>query len=345
MERDVSAIKKLLAIMVVILAMYMLNVLSFIFIPLTFGLFIALLFTPTLRWLTNRKMPLFIGVIMVLLIITGIFMGAYKVVELTSKELRAVDKEFLDKLDYKLNEAVRPIVRLMDIELKEGQTEISALLNNEKVISNLFNNVGSGITIAKDFLVILLMSLFFMILFLVGSVNIQKVLEALVFKEKEMSANAYREIERGVLTFVSVKTFVSILTGLGIGISCYFFGVSFPTFWGLAAFLLNFVQLIGSTFVVLALSFFAFVELNTTGSLLFFIIVIAGVQLLIGSVLEPILLGRSFSINTITILVMLATWGVVWGVPGLVLSIPITAMLKIVLEKFPKTNVYAKLMS
>lgn len=342
---EISRIRKPLMIIVVVLIMYVLNILSIIFIPLTFGLFFALLFTPSLRWLTERKVPSFIGIIFVFIIITGIIMGGYKVVEITSHELRSVDKEFIETMDNKLNDIVKPIVKLMGIETKEGERELIALLNNEKVIANLFSNVGSGLTFAKDFVSTLLLSLFFMILFLAGSVKLKNVLEILIFKEEELSADTFYQIEKGVFTFVSVKIFVSLLTGVAVGLTCYFFDVSFPTFWGLVTFLLNFVQLIGSVVLVIVLSFFAFVELNVTGSLLFFILVITGFQLLIGSVIEPVLLGKSFSINTITIIVMLSIWGVVWGIPGLVLSIPITAMLKIILEKSPSTSALARLMS
>ena len=56
-------------------------------------------------------------------------------------------------------------------------------------------------------------------------------------------------------------------------------------------------------------------------------------------------MGKSFSINVITILVMLMFWGFLWGVPGMILSIPITVLIKIILEQFPKTKVIANLMS
>ena len=127
--------------------------------------------------------------------------------------------------------------------------------------------------------------------------------------------------------------------------ACYAFDVSFPIFWGLFAFLINFVQMVGSFITIILLSIFAFVELETSSTLLFFIIAISGVQVLFGSILEPIFMGKSFSINIITVLVMLMFWGFIWGIPGLIMAIPITVFLKIIFEQFKSTKGIAELIS
>ncbi|CAN0451187.1 unnamed protein product, partial [Scytosiphon promiscuus] len=72
---------------------------------------------------------------------------------------------------------------------------------------------------------------------------------------------------------------------------------------------------------------------------------ITGVQVLFGSILEPVFMGKSFSINIITVLVMLMLWGYIWGVPGLIMAIPITVFIKIILEQFPQTKIIASLIS
>ena len=83
---------------------------------------------------------------------------------------------------------------------------------------------------------------------------------------------------------------------------------------------------------------------DPSGTLLFFILTIIGVQVLFGSIMEPIFMGKSFSINIITILIMLMFWGYLWGIPGLVMSIPLTVFIKIILEQFERTRVIANIM-
>ena len=155
----------------------------------------------------------------------------------------------------------------------------------------------------------------------------------------------FMKIEKDIIKFIWVKFVISFFTGVGFTLACIFFEVSFPVFWGLFAFLINFVQMVGSIISVILLSLFALVELDPTVTLIVFIAVITGVQVLMGSILEPIFLGKTFSINVITVLVMLMLWGFIWGVPGLVMAIPLTVFIKIVLEKFSGTQMIARLMS
>lgn len=194
-------------------------------------------------------------------------------------------------------------------------------------------------------LTMLLMTVFFAVLWLSESINVQKLLNSTIIKQKHASVRTFMKIENDLIKFIKVKFLVSFFTGVGTGLACYFFDVNFPIFWGLFAFLINFVQMIGSFVTVILLSIFAFVGLDSVNVLLFFILTITGVQVLFGSILEPIFMGKSFSINIITILVMLMLWGYIWGVPGLILAIPITVFIKVILEQFPGTRLIAKIIS
>ena len=339
MRNELLAIRKLLLILIVPFVLYLLNLLSIIFIPLVFALFGALLFMPLMRWFAKKGIPNFVGIITVVIIVAGGLKGAYEVVEISGKEIANANEDFYEKFDNKLNDIVSPI------EPKEDETDLEAFMNNESVSANLFGNVGNGLNFARKFVSMLLMTIFFMVLLLAGSMNIQKVMELLIFKQRFASVKTFRQIEKDIFKFIVVKFFLSLFTGIGFSLACYFFDVSFPIFWGLFAFLINFIQMIGSVISVIVLTAFALVELDQTGTLLFFILVITGVQVLFGGILEPILMGKSFSINTVTVLFMLALWGFIWGIPGLILSIPITALVKKIMEQFPGTKVYAKIMS
>ena len=212
-------------------------------------------------------------------------------------------------------------------------------------MDSLIKNFGTTLDFVGNIVTMILMTAFFVILWLAESINIQKVLNDTLLKGKHSSIRTFRKIEKDLITFIKVKFLVSLLTGIGIGLACYFFGVSFPIFWGLFAFVINFVQMIGSVISVVLLALFALVELDPTSTLFFFILSITGVQVVFGSIVEPVLMGKSFSINIITVLVMLMLWGYIWGVPGLIMAIPLTVTLKIILEQFPHTKIIANLLS
>src|SRR5690554_5093084 len=121
MRSELLSIKKLLLIIVVPLVMYLLSVLSIIFIPLTFGLFAALVFSPMMRWFSRKGVPNIIGVIVALLIVSIGIKGAYEMVQITGKELSNADDDFTEKLNDRMNDLVSPIVDMMGIEPAEEE--------------------------------------------------------------------------------------------------------------------------------------------------------------------------------------------------------------------------------
>ncbi|MDB9961570.1 AI-2E family transporter, partial [Oceanihabitans sp.] len=206
-------------------------------------------------------------------------------------------------------------------------------------------NIGTTFGFLRKFITMLLMIAFFVVLWLAESINVHDVLDKIILKGRYASIRAFRKIEKDLITFIKVKVLVSFLTGVGTGLACYFFDVSFPIFWGIFAFVINFVQMVGSFICVILLSIFTFIELETSSVLLFFILTITAVQVLFGAILEPIFMGKSFAINIIAVLVMLMFWGFLWGIPGLIMAIPITVFLKIIFEQFPSTKKFSSIIS
>lgn len=331
----------LLLIIVIPILFYLLKILSFIFIPLVFSMFIALLFLPILRNLRRRKVPKYLSIVLVLLlIVSGVWMGI-ELIKLSSKEILTSDSHFFDKAQLKINSLVGSLESFFGIQQVEGVKTINKYLNKDVIL----NNLSPTVSFISKFLTALLTTTFFVVLWLAESINVERLINRTLLKQKHTSIKTFRKIEKDLIKFIKVKFLVSFLTGIGTGLACYFFDVSFPIFWGLFAFIINFVQMVGSFITVILLSIFAFVELEISSVLLFFIISITSVQILFGAILEPIFMGKSFSINIIAVLVMLMFWGFIWGVPGLIMAIPITVFIKIILEQFPRTKIISDLLS
>lgn len=339
--KDTKTTNILLLILVIPLIFYLLKILSFIFIPLILAMFIALLFLPLMRWLNKKRIPKSVSVIIVILIIVSAFKIGGELIKLSSKEILASDVALLEKTESKLVDLIVSFEDFLGIERVQGDNVLVYYFQK----TNIIKNFGTTLGFIQKTISMTLMTVFFVVLLLAGSINFQKLLNSTIFKQKYSSVKTFMKIENDIIKFIKVKFVISLFTGIGFGIACLIFGVSFPIFWGLFAFAINFIQMIGSIISVVVLSLFAFVELDPTGMLLFFIIVITGVQVIMGGVLEPVFMGKSFSINVITILIMLMFWGYIWGIPGLILSIPITVFTKIIFEQFPKTKVIAELLA
>jgi predicted PurR-regulated permease PerM len=339
--KDLKTTNIFLLILVVPVVIYMLKTLSFIFVPLVLAMFISLLFLPLMRWLKKRKVPKYISIFVVILIFAAIFKIGGELVKISSKEIRTTDHVFFEKAETKIVDLVVQIEDFFGIERIQGES----ILKHYVEQSSYLERFRSTINFIGDALSITLMTAFFVILLLSESINFQVMLNSTLFKLKHSSVRTFMQIESDILKFVKVKFFISLFTGIGISIACVIFDVNFPVFWGLLAFIFNFIQMIGSIVTVVLLALFAFIQLDPTGTLLFFVISIILVQIVMGGILEPIMMGKTFALNVVTVLIMLMLWGYIWGVPGLVMSIPITVFIKIVLEQFPKTKIIADLMA
>ena len=327
----------LVLIMVIPLVFYLLKTLSFIFVPLVFSMFVALLFLPIMRWLGKKRVPKLISIIIVVLLIIGGMKIGIELTQLSSRQILNSNTGFFIKAEEKFVALLVIIQETFGFELQSERTLFSQFFQQEDIIPT-FDYIRKLVTT-------ILMTIFFVVLWLAESINVQKLMNSTILKQKHASVRTFRKIEKELIKFIEVKFFVSLATGIGTGLACLFFDVSFPIFWGLFAFAINFVQMVGSIISVVLLSIFAFIELDPTSILFFFIITITGVQVLFGAILEPIFMGKSFSLNVITVLVMLMLWGFIWGIPGLIMAIPITVFIKIILEQFPNTRILASMLS
>ena len=340
-SKQLKLTNRLLLVIVIPLIFYLLKVLSFIFIPLVASMFITLIFLPLMRKLKRKNIPNSIGIVIVCLIIVAFFFGLFQLLMLTSAEIVENQGVFIEKATLKLDNLLLILKNDYGIANATDENYLADQIKNlssPQGITAIFGGVGRMLTK-------ILMILFFVILWLAESINVEKVLNNTFLKSKFSSVKTFRKVEKDLVKFIFVKVMMSLFTGIGTGLFCYAFDVSFPIFWGLFAFLINFVQMVGSFIAIIVVSLFASIELESANSLLLFIVSLSSVQLLFGSILEPVFMGKSFSINVITVLVMLMLLGFIWGVPGMIMCIPITVFLKVMLEQYPSTKFIADIMS
>jgi len=141
----------------------------------------------------------------------------------------------------------------------------------------------------------------------------------------------FGKVTGSIKRYLAIKTMTSLLTGAVIGISLAFLGVENAVLWGLLAFMLNYVPNIGSIIAAVPSVLFALVQLGVGGALAT-AAVFAVVNVIIGSVLEPRLMGRGLGLSTLVVFVSLVFWGWVLGPVGMFLSVPLTMTIKIALE-------------
>ncbi|MEL7222516.1 MAG: AI-2E family transporter [Bacteroidota bacterium] len=153
------------------------------------------------------------------------------------------------------------------------------------------------------------------------------------------------EIDVSFGSYISIKTFTSFLTAILSYFVMLMLGVDTPTLWAFIIFFLNYIPSIGS---LIATVFPFVIAILQTGELLSGLWVLIGVgtiQVLVGNFLEPRMMGNSLNISPLVVILSLIAWGAIWGVLGMVLSVPIMVMLIIIFAKFEGTKKIAILLS
>ncbi|MGB7347270.1 MAG: AI-2E family transporter [Pirellulaceae bacterium] len=155
-----------------------------------------------------------------------------------------------------------------------------------------------------------------------------------------------REIDLQIRSYLSLKTVISIFTGLVFGAALHLFGVPMAFTFGVLAFLLNFVPNIGP--VVASLLPVPLIILNPDAGIVWMVAAITvtcAIQGISGNLVEPKVMGNSSDLHPVTILVALMFWGMIWGVIGMFLATPITAVIKILLQRIESTRPLANIMA
>lgn len=145
--------------------------------------------------------------------------------------------------------------------------------------------------------------------------------------------------------YVSVKTFVSVLTALVSYAMFRAIGLDFPETWAVLTFALNFIPSIGSVIAVIFPALVSLVQFDDITPFLVIVFFCGTVQFLLGNVLDPALLGRSLNLSTFMVIIALTFWSAVWGLIGAFLSVPLTVCVLIVLSQIPAARPVAILMS
>lgn len=154
------------------------------------------------------------------------------------------------------------------------------------------------------------------------------------------------EVEAQIRRYILVKVGVSALTGGFTGLFLWMLGVDLALVFGLFAFLLNFIPSIGSIIATLLPIPVVLLDPDLSLGLLVMALVLPGsAQLLLGNVMEPRLMGRSLDLHPVTVMLTLILWGNIWGIVGMFLATPMTAVVKILMERSEPTRPVAMLMA
>lgn len=308
-----------------------------ILIPFLLSIFIAMISAPMVRTLQRFRIPTGIAILLLifLLVIVGLLLGAFigKTVTAFSADIPIYEA----KLQQLTGHVLTTLSRLgLDI----SNAMFSSLIDPAivmKTVAGLFNGLGGALT--NVFLIL------FTVVFILLEVSEfpKKLKRALGDHGNQATLKRFTKFSQAIQKYLLIKTLVSIGTGATVGIALFILGVDYPALWALIAFLLNYIPNIGSIIAAIPAVLIALVQLGA-GSAAITAGLYLAVNTLFGSVIEPKLLGRSLGLSTLVVFLSLVFWGWLFGPVGMLLSIPLTVMVKIALETRPQSRWIATLL-
>ena len=154
-----------------------------------------------------------------------------------------------------------------------------------------------------------------------------------------------QNIDRQIQRYLAIKTVVSLITGILATIVLMIFGVDFAIVFGFFTFLLNYIPTVGSVIATLLPLIIAVFQFDTLWTAFWIFLLLGSIQMTIGSFIEPKLMGKGLGLSPLVVLFFLFFWGWLWGIPGMILAVPMAAIIKIVCSNIPNLSFVGELMS
>ncbi len=294
-----------------------------ILIPILIAFFLAVLAAQPVEWLRRRRVPSLLAVALVVAVVLLVLSGFGAVVATSVNEFTDAIPRYqarLGALDDELREW------LDELPFEHPPIEFIDIINPGQVIDLMGRGLrGIVATLSNTLLVVLTM-----VFMLMEATTLRTKLRAMFGGRPELG-DRLQPVTDQIQQYLAIKTLVSLVTGIVIGIWVHLLGLDFALIWGLVAFLLNYIPTIGSIIAAVPAVLLATVQLGLGRAVLIAVGYVV-VNTILGNLVEPSLMGRRLGLSTLIVFLSLVFWGWVWGPVGMLLSVPLTMIVKILLE-------------
>jgi AI-2 transport protein TqsA len=299
-----------------------------VLVPFVLSVFIALGLSPLIDMLTGRaRLPRWLAVVVTLLVAVALLGLVAFLVTVSANRLAANAGSY----QAQVRAMIQGLLERFPLE-QYGIDPDEVLRLPLQVIGTVAVNIANAIVtlVSQGSLVLVFLGF----LLLGGSARTEPV------------GGTWGEVESRVKRYILFKFFLSAITGVLVGAILYVLGIDLAMAFGLMAFLLNFIPSIGSIVATLLPLPVVLVTPGISGLTMILAIALPGaVQMTIGNIVEPKVMGGELDLHPVTILLALMIWGALWGIVGMLLATPITAVMKIMFDKGeisrPVANLFA----
>ncbi len=336
MDEDRS-LRAAIAIIVLFAAAVFLKAAKPVLFPFLLAVFVSYLLDPPLALLDRLRIPRPLAVAVVLLL-------AFVIVYLMGSLVYASGKRLAAELP-RYQQRLTELAAFMDKGVGPFHLDISSWLGNidfGRTASLILSALGPFL----DFVYKLALVFVFLVVIVAGrGRGLARIRKSLGPGQAERVTAVLAATNAQVRKYLVIKTAVSLGTGLQTWIVLTLFGVDFALLFGFLAFVLNFIPYVGSIIAAALRVGFAFFQFGTFWPPFWILVITVSLDSFIGSFIEPRAMGRGLDLSPLVVIFALLFWGWLWGIPGMVLSIPFTALIKILCQNVPPLRPVAVLLS
>ena len=302
---------------------------SSMLVPFFLSVFISIICAPPMFWLQRKGVPKVLALVLILVgvLFLGLLFGA-----LIGPSLH----HFLSSLpgyQERLSTNIDALISwLRNRGVNIPKEEVFGALHPGWVMG-LAGDIFSALSgiLTNTFLILLTV-----VFILLEAADFPKKLRAML-KKPEMSLSTIEKFSQSAKRYLAIKTMISAVVGFIIWLWLLILGVDYPVLWGTLSFLLNYVPNIGAIIAALPVTLLALIQLGV-GTALLTVLGFVVVHIVVGNIIEPKLMGKGLSLSTLVVFMSMVFWGWILGPLGMILSVPITILVKIVLESYEETR-------
>lgn len=324
-----------LGLIALVIVIYLLREFAVMLKPLCIAALLSYLVIPAHLWLTKRGINRPLAAVALIMLIVGVVVGLGLLLYSNIDTLVEKWPIYQAKWNHLWNGL------LGAVPTKVRETFISTTIDPASLSAELRSYVGS---LVNFFSMTAIVIIYLAFLLAERAVLPRRLEQAFGLPKSLEIMNVFKSISYAITEYIGVKVLMSLLGGVGTTLILMIFGVDFAMTWGTLAFLLNFIPYLGSLLATILPVMLALVQLDSVLTVLVIAGLLIALQQTLGLLVEPRMAGAKLGVSPLLIILSLAFWGVVWGLVGMFLAVPLLMVVKIVFENIPATRPVAVLM-
>lgn len=307
------------------------------FVPILLAGFIATVSLPITSWLRSRRVPRAIAVLLTVLVDFAFLTGIVIIVIALTGDLETKwQDKYYPAMNLKIEEISETAVEVLEKwKIPDARETVRqyATIRIPQQLGESINPFDLGKNVAFRVVSFLGTTLLILILtvFMLSEARMFGRRVDAILKARGPNLDRIMAATADIQRYLAMKTVVSLATGFLAGFLCWAAGLDFYVLWGILAFALNFIPVLGS--IIAGVPPFVLAFLVDGGpSAVAVGVGYVSINVFLGNFLEPMLMGRRFGLSTLVVIISVLFWGFVWGPVGMFLAVPLTMVLKVMLD-------------